>query len=223
MNLLRRAVVLAAAAAMAGLVTATVSACGGATTTTITPSNGLEKKPAAEVLREAAAALKGAKSVHIVGTTPIWSVDIRIQDGSSTGTLTLNGARMKITIIGSTAYINTDQAGLKQFGASPQMQRQDAGRWLKSPSSGFKSFTSTGFASQLTSRHMGSVEPKVQQATLDGRKVAVISWRDGSRLDVANTGPAYPLRLTRPNLLQVAFSEYGARFRVAAPSNAINP
>src|SRR6185437_13833504 len=69
MNLLRRAVALIAAAALAALVAA-ASACGGAATSTATPTNGLEKKSAADVLQETAAALEAAKSVHIVGTSP---------------------------------------------------------------------------------------------------------------------------------------------------------
>ena len=68
MGLIRRAVALTAATAMAALVTAAASACGGASTATGTTTNGLEKKSPADVLQAAAAALEAAKSVHVVGT-----------------------------------------------------------------------------------------------------------------------------------------------------------
>jgi hypothetical protein len=76
-----------------------------------------------------------------------------------------------------------------------------------------------------TSSALAALEPKVRQATLEGRKVVVIGWRDGSKLYVANTGPAYPLRaeLTKgPNVFRIDFTEYGARFNITAPRNAIN-
>ena len=63
MNHIRRAFALTAAAAM---VTVTASACGGATTATGPPTNGLEKKSPADVLRAAAAALRAAKSVAAI-------------------------------------------------------------------------------------------------------------------------------------------------------------
>ena len=68
MIFIRRAVTLTAAAAMAALVSVAASACGGAATATRPTTNGLEKKSAAEVLQDAAAALNGAKSVHVVLT-----------------------------------------------------------------------------------------------------------------------------------------------------------
>ncbi len=225
MNLIRRAFALTAATAMAALITLTASACGGATTATSTPTNGLQNKSPADVLQQAAAALVGAKSVHFVGTGPSGRADVRIQDGSATGTLTLAGAQLKITIIGSDGYINTDQAGLKVFGAPPPVQRHAAGRWLKVPASDFTGLTLADLASQLTA-YRGPLEPKVRQATLNSRKVVLIGWRDGGNLYVANTGPAYPLRAelkNGPNAGVVNFTEYGAPLHITAPSNALNP
>jgi hypothetical protein len=225
MNLIRRAVGLTAVTAMAALVTVAASACGSAATSAGATTNGLEKKPAAEVLRQATAALKAAKSVHVVATSPgSGHVDVHMQSGSSTGTLTLGGgAQAKFMIIGSADYANADQAGLKQMGAPQQVQRHDAGRWLKVPAQSFTGLTLAALASQLTQVH-GPLEPKVRQATLNGRKVVVVSWRNGSKLYVANTGPAYPLRAeyTGQNAARVEFTEYGAPLHITAPSNAID-
>ena len=147
-----------------------------------------------------------------------------MQSGSSTGTLTESGIQAEFTIIGSADYIKTDQAGLKLLGASPQAQRHDAGRWLKVPMNAVNGITLASLASELSKAH-GPGEPKVRQATLNGRKVVVVSWRDGTKLYVANTGPAYPLRMefTGQRAARIEFTEYGAPLNITAPSSAINP
>lgn len=224
MNLIRRAVALTAATAMAALVTAAASACGGAPTATATTTNGLEKKSAADVLQEAAGALEAAKSVHIVGTGPSSGhFDARLQGGSSTGMFAQSGPQIEFTIIGNVGYIRTDQAGLQQIGLPQQVQRHDAGRWLEVRAQDFTGLTLAALAPQLTT-YNGPLEPKVRQATVNGRKVVVISWRNGGRLYVANTGPAYPLsgELKGQNAGRIKFTEYGAPLHIAAPSNAID-
>lgn len=41
---------------------------------------------------------------------------------------------------------------------------------------------------------------------------------------IADTGPAYPLRLdfTGPNPQRLDFTNYGARFHITAPGNAVD-
>ena len=67
-------------------------------------------------------------------------------------------------------------------------------------------------------------EAKAQQATVNGKKVVVVSWPDGSKLQIANTGPAYPRRADfKGHLLGwMAYSEYNVPFDVTAPPNAID-
>jgi hypothetical protein len=230
MSLTSRAVALAAAAAIAALVTVAASACGGAarptgaTTPSVATTNGLEKKSAADVLQDAATALNGAKSAHVVLTSPNGDHGaVRIQGGSSTGTLTQAGAHAEITIIGNDNYVKADRAGLKTIGAPPAVQQHDAGRWLKVSAHDVTGFSLASLASQLTS-YNGPLEPKVRQATLNGRKVVVVTWRNGGKLYVANTGPAYPLRwdFKGPNPSRANLSEFGAPFHITAPSNPID-
>jgi hypothetical protein len=54
--------------------------------------------------------------------------------------------------------------------------------------------------------------------------VVLVSWRNGGKLYVANTGPAYPLHgeLKGQNAALLDFTEYGAPLHIAAPSNAID-
>jgi hypothetical protein len=66
----------------------------------------------------------------------------------------------------------------------PPIARRDAGRWIKVRASDFSGLTPAAMASQLFAITV-PLEPKVRQATLDGRKVVVVSWRDGSKLGAA--------------------------------------
>ena len=53
----------------------------------------------------------------------------------------------------------------------------------------------------------------------------VVSWRNGSKLYVADTGPAYPLRADFKGQhypVRMVFSEYDVPLDIAAPSNAID-
>jgi hypothetical protein len=155
-----------------------------------------------------------------------------MQHGSATGTITTDGHQLRVTIVGGAGYLNTDRAGLMWFGAPPPVQRHDAGRWLKVRMSDFTGFTLAEVASQLTS-YYGPLEPKVRQATLNGRRVLVISWQEGAGhqlagwLDAARRqhGPriSTPCGVQKgPNAGLMELSEYGIPLHITAPSNAID-
>jgi hypothetical protein len=213
---------IAVVAALATLLTG----CGGGT-----PTNGLEEKSAAQVQQDAAAAIRAAKSVHVTGTTiadgtPA-QVDLRIQDGSSTGTITLGGAELEIIRVGDDAYVKGDEEALEGLGLPPDMLRPSANRWLKldpQEVSKLEGFSLDSIALQLTTNE-SPLEPEVEQTELDGRRVVLISKQDGSTLYIANTGPAYPLRgdSQGADAGRIDFSEYDVDFRIAAPSNYVEP
>lgn len=219
MDLIRRVCALTAGVVMAALVLVTMSACGGASA----PTNGLEQKSPADVLQQAAGSLKAATSVHIVGGGSDGRIDARIRQDAATGTLTKDGQQVRVTIIGADGYISADMAGLAMMGVPAEVRSQVAGRWLKFPASNFTGFTLSDLASQLTA-YRGPLEPKVSQAMLDGKQVVVVSWRDGSKLYVANTGPGYPLHgdLKGSGAGQLDFTEYGGHFQVTTPGNVLN-
>ena len=62
------------------------------------------------------------------------------------------------------------------------------------------------------------------QATLDGKQVVVVSQQDGSKLYVANTGAAYPLRAAFKGRAggRIDFTQYGADLRISAPENPVD-
>lgn len=167
---------------LAALVALAAAGCGG------TKTNGLERKSPAQVQRAAAAALKAAKSVHLSGTTSsqgkLQRVDLRIQGASSSGTIETGGAAIAIIRVGANTYIKADQQGWQVLGAPPSLQRLAGGRWVKlSPqkATNFEGFSLDALADQLTTNET-PLRPGVQQATLRGDKVVVISQQDGTKL-----------------------------------------
>ncbi len=191
-------------------------------------TNGLEKKSATQVQQAAAGALKAAKSVHLTGTgrsdnTPV-RLDLRIQGQASAGTIGLAaGTQYEITAIANDVYIKADRRGWQALGAPAAMQNL-AGRWVKVPDHrNLEGFSLDALAAQLI-KPDSPVEPKVDQTRLDGKKVVVISQQNGSKLYVANTGPAYPLRgdYKGPDAGRLDFTEYGVDFHITAPSYAVN-
>jgi hypothetical protein len=85
------------------------------------------------------------------------------------------------------------------------------------------SFSLEFLVGQVTSNDW-RLAPKVEQGMLDGKKVVVLTQQNGSKLYVANIGPAYPLRIEdkRPRGGQIDFTEYNTDFRITAPVNALS-
>jgi hypothetical protein len=209
-------------AVTAALVLAVTGACTGNQT------NGLEKKAAAEVQQDAAAALKAAKTVRVTGATLSQGrrvrLDLRLQDGRSSGVVMLTGAQAEFTAIGSDFYLKGNQQVWQALLAPPPVEGF-AGQWVKlrSEQVTLDLISIESLAAQLTD-NAWRLQPKVEQATLGDRKVVVLSQQDGSRLYVANTGPAHPLRIDhrKPDGWQVDLAEHGADLQVAAPSNSLS-
>jgi hypothetical protein len=208
-----------------GLVVLSVTGCGGGGGT---ETNGLEKKSAAEVLQAATAAFKASHGVHAVGTGTSDGrparLDIRIQDGSASGTITIDGAPVEITTVGSDAYIRGDQQGLQAIGVSAETAHMAANHWLKSSPQelGLEGFTLDSFIADLAHPDR-PYNPTVEQTELNGRKVVVVSAQDGTKLYVANTGPAYPLHVDDKgqNPGSMDLTEYGADFHITPPEGTV--
>jgi hypothetical protein len=202
-----------------------LSSCGSDTRT-----NGVEKMPAGDVHRKAAAALASAKSAHVEGTGvfeghPL-KIDLRISGTSTSGALAAEGVRVEFTKIGAITYIKGSGPALVRLGASPPVARLGADRWLKlgpKQVTLWEGFSLAELADQLV-HDRSPVEPQVTRATLDGRQVVVLTQQSGSKLYVANTGRAYPLRgeYQGPAPGRLTFTEYGTDFRITAPENAID-
>lgn len=239
MNIIRRAGVFIAAAVVVPAVALAATGCGGhtaaagAAAAVSGTTNGLQTKTPAQVVHDAAAALLAAKSAQIVLTAPRGKggparVDLRIQGGSRTVTVVDNGiAKVEFTIIGQYAYVKIGPAVLKMLGAKSGLPLANSlfGRWLRIPAKQLNlggPFGSSRASLAAVLTHHGPLEPAVRQATLNGRKVVVVTdQRNGAKLYVANTGPAYPLLIANPDGRRIEWTDYGANFHITAPRNAI--
>jgi hypothetical protein len=202
------------------LVALSVTGCG-------TSTNGLEGMSAAQVQEAATAAIDGASSVRVTGTGVnegrSVEVDLRIQDDSSNGTITIENARLEITTVGTNAFVRGGQEALEALGISPEAAALGAGRWLRlsaQEASALDGFSLDSLLAQLAGND-SPVDGSVEQTELDGQKVVVVETQDGSRLYIANTGVAYPLLEDAgedAGLLE--FTGYGTDFDIAAPPGA---
>jgi hypothetical protein len=228
-------------AVVGALVALALAGCGGgsktgqtqtkAPTTNRPATNGLENQSAAQVLQAATAALKTAKSVHVRSTgvgdqgKPVQVVDLRLQGRSSSGTIEQQGAKLAIISVGDDTWIKGNQQAWKQLGAPTKALPRLAGRWVKTDPrhTNMRAFSLTSLAVALAETDSLLV-PTVEQTMLNGKQVVVISHQDGSRLYVANTGPAYPLRAENKGKYAGRFdlTEYGTDFHITPPDNAVD-
>jgi hypothetical protein len=189
------------------------------------PPNGLETKTPAAVQRAAAATLKNAKSVHVTVTGPNQPLrlDLRIQGNASTGTIGTGATTFQVTSIGADTWIKGDPRALNALGIPAASAQRVAGHWFKAPwrqASGLAGFSLDSLAGSV-GKNDTPLKPKVATATLDGRKVLVLSQRNGAKLFVAATGAAFPLR-TDEKAGRVLFSEYGVDFHITAPVDVVD-
>ena len=189
-------------------------------------TNGLENRTAVEVRQAAIDTLTTDGSVHVTGTVvdepgqPI-QFDIRAQGASYTGTVSLRGATMAITIIGDTGYFRTDAAGWTALGV-PEAASLLADKWVKGPVDMLGPEERFTIDTLVTSMRLDELRPEVAQSTLGDEKVVVVTYRGGEKLYVANTGTARPLRISSMGVDRLDFSEHGADFHIAAPPDAID-
>ncbi len=188
--------------------------------------NGVQAQSGTDALATAREALRAAKSVEISGTVASNGQSIRLDltltGNDSQGTLTINNNDVQLIMVDSTVFIKGDADFLKQYAGNDQaVLNQLNGKWLKTTSTtDFNSFTLDGFAGLLKpGTGANTVNPTVTQSTLNGQKVVVVSQKDGSTLDIANTGAAVPLLLSSKGSDggTVNFTNYNKAVTISAP------
>jgi hypothetical protein len=231
-------------AAGAALIALTVGACGGAgtknpasatatasasasATATQPVTNGLEKMSATVVSHTAIGMFSRAYSVRVQGTMiggePAQQFDLRYEGTSISGSYVQKGSVYQYIAAGTRSYLKTDAAGWAAMGNTSDVASMMAGEWQRTGSAplGNEWPSRDIFVSELAMRESAS-DATVAQTTLNGRRVVVVTYDDGSKLYVANTGSAYPLRFdaTGNGGGRRDFSQYGGSFHITAPKNA---
>jgi hypothetical protein len=196
-----------------------------ATSAAATPNgNGVDKLSGAEILKRATKASRAATSVRMRGRFPTggrpMAIDIRAAGkGSAYGDITMNGQRIRLVRIGSTAYLKGDTAFWKSVGGQ-DAARMFSGKYLKVPAGNkdFRDLMSLTLTSKVFSeilRPEGRVT-KGERTRINGRAAIALGDGTGGSLYVATEGEPHVLRLkTGKEVLD--FLAYNERIAVRRP------
>lgn len=113
-----------------------------------------------------------------------------------------------------------DRSSWIKAGAPKPLAQLLAGHWVTGAEK-LTGFTRDEMAAPLT-KPDEPPKPQVEQATLDGQKVVVVSFRNGAKGYVANNGRPYPLRLDLLRGGRVVFADYGADFPITKPADSVD-
>lgn len=215
--------------------TPTASASHAASTSPAA-DNGTAAMSAAQATGAAVSALTAAKSVRINGTftddqsQQSGQVDMWVTGTSGRGTMAMQGAKIETIFSAGAVYFKAGADALKVLtkgqGVPAGALDLMAGRWFKvgSPQeSQAPVLTISAITSELSQR-ISDARATVRAGTLAGQPATIVSYHDGSKLYIAATGPARPLRLdtTGKDGGHIAFSGYGTPVTITPPPNALD-
>jgi hypothetical protein len=210
----RSLLIVAAVAVIAG-------GCGGS-------SSNESKKTAAQIVKDATAAVKDVKGVHMTGTflssgkRVALTLDLGQESGQ--GTLAFGDAHADVVRVGNVSYIRGNSAFWKQFaGSGAALLLHD--RWLsgsttKPPLNAFAQFLSIDALLKEAFTDTASHKlKKLGTRTYKGQDVIAISDpADHETLLVAASGKPYPVAATGKGT--IAFSDWDKDVSVTAPKGA---
>ncbi|MEX5708736.1 MULTISPECIES: hypothetical protein [unclassified Parafrankia] len=188
------------------------------------PLNGIETKPAAEIISAAANALRGADSVHFAGDgvdegKPA-SVDLRLDShGAVTGSMDTNGMHLEVLRVGGVAYVRGEGLVAAYPGARPE-------QWVKTgPLPNDDNLSLDGAADDIEDMAddlKAGETPTIEQVTEQGQPAVKVTTKSHT-LYVANVGEPLPLRQTGTGVdsgtLDATFTEYGQPVTATAPTD----
>ena len=229
MRRLSIAVLFAAVVFVAGCGGGGGSAGGGASTQT----SSLATKPPGVVVAAASKAAESASSVHMSGAgnqagKPI-SLDLTFVRGKgATGTISLNGAKFDLILIGDTAYIRAGPTFWKKYAGPTGVAQLLNNKWLKFSANNAQLGPLTKLANQqsffaLLKTH-GKLENK-GDTTFKGQSVVAINdTTQGGTLYVASSGTPYPVGIAQGGSSSgtITFDNWNQPVTLTAPKGALD-
>jgi len=239
---------------VAALVTVTAAGCGSSTTSTGSSAsqtggathsasaapaarNGTATMSAAQATGAAIKALTAAKTVRITGTFAgpetrhSGQLDMWVTGTSGRGTMGEQGAKIEMVFCDGMVYFKASADALKMMTQGPGIPAGAmdlmAGRWFKVGSvqeSQLPVLTISAMTAEMSGLIVSGSDATVSTGAFAGQPVTIVSYRDGSRLYIAATGPARPLRLDMPGSHggHFLFSGYGVPVTVTPPRGALD-
>lgn len=131
---------VALAGLLAGCGNADDTAAATTQATSAPAGNGIEALDADQILAKAKAALKGAKSFRMTGTSDNngqkMAVDLEVSGDDLRGTLSLGTGKLELLAVGGTRYVRPDEAFWMSSAPSPEQGKAAAeavgNRWISS-------------------------------------------------------------------------------------------
>lgn len=114
-------------------------------------------------------------------------------------------------------------AGWQALGV-PEAAELLADKWVKGPmdmEGPDEQLTIDLLVSAIEQAEVG-LRPTVVQTTVGAERAVMVTYRNGDKLYVANTGAARPLRVSSVGIGDLDFSEHGVDFQITAPPDAID-
>jgi hypothetical protein len=194
--------------------------------------NGEEGKTPEQVLDDARVNLRTTTGVHAAGNVTSDGQNIRLDldfaGNAVKGILTIEGNDVQIIKIGDEVYLKGDRDFYLSVANGDEAAVDAIGnKWLKATgedAQDFNEFTLDGFADAFKVNDDDSkLNPTVGRESFMGQPAVVLTQADGSRLFVANTGKAYPLRIENKNSAdagQIDFTKYDQPVEISAPSSS---
>lgn len=185
--------------------------------------NGVEDLKPAQILDRAGKAALGARSVHLIGTSPQTSLDLVVTPDSSDGTRTAGDVTLRTKVVDGVIYLKADQDyWTEAFNA--KVAKKIGNKWVAGELSNpkLKSFKQTSTMAPLMRQFLVSDEgAQVGEIGVAQGQPAVPLTGSIGTLWVAATGKPYPLLLTsspdQPEASQVEFTEWDKKVVIKAP------
>jgi hypothetical protein len=219
----RRRPALAVAAAVTLAAGGSLAACGGGS-----KLNGEQSKTGNQIAADAVNALRHVATAHMVGNAIVSNAPVTFDwlfKGNDTkGQVSTNGTSFQVIKSGNQAYVKGSKDTYTAL-ANAKIANIIGDRWLLLSGDKANSYTNITMSSITSSLNSPTWAKAVQQSTLDGKKVVVITnTKDGSQVYVANTGTPYPLEGKGKTTEEGAwrFSDFNKPVTIAAPADSIS-
>lgn len=233
----RRLSVLVAPAVTLGVALAAVTACSTAGTPTAAGQTTAAMPAPGQILSTTKQAATGASAVHIKGaftdSGDHVALDIQLNksDGSAQGTITEGGTTVPLILTNKVYYIEFTPALMSASGIDPTSAAGKLldNKWVPSNSKVLSGTDMVSGLSPLTDYNsfiptlFGQLDGTPKQSGTDnvnGSAVAVYTFSDGTKADIASSTPHYLMRLVEPaseGKGQLDFTGWNQPVAVSAP------
>lgn len=186
----------AVAAGAAAVIALLASACGAS-------SNGVATKTPAQILAACTSAVKSASSFEVSSTGSfgdgVTSLDLKVVGTNVSGVFVKDGNTVNVVDVGGNIYMKAPASFYSDAGVGATKSAVLASVWVEATAgstvaSNFSALSNfTDVAGQLSG--VGSVTSG-GTGTVDGQSVVILKSGEGTTLDVATTGTAYPVQVT---------------------------